>query len=418
LGNVYQNGTGVPVDYIQAREWYLKAASRGNSDAQNNLGNLYHDGLGVPQDYTQAAELYRKSADQGNPIAQSNLGNAYRDGKGVSADLAKAFELYSKSAAKGYDRGQTNLASLYDSGIFVQQDYAMALKWYREAAAQGFPNAQNALGAMYQQGHGVEKDSAQARDWYKKAAGQGFADAQKNLGELYRSGGKSPEELHEAVEWLQKAAMQGNVNAMVSLGIMYHLGQSVTKNYVVAYALYDKAYSGNKPEGKNALENREKVARLMFQPDIDAAQNLLREMGKEGNLLNAIDTYVKSRSTINAEKAISAIEHENIQDITAEQLFQLWERSSLNVLDNSVFNKPEQQSMLTQITVKMLGAYPGQCHDQFEMVSFLNSRQINPGAEIKNRSELWTLLACKSVKKFVVFEMGGKVLYTPYEFDN
>jgi TPR repeat protein/transglutaminase-like putative cysteine protease len=418
LGNMYQNGTGVPIDYVQAREWYLKAAASGNSDAQNNLGNLYNDGSGVPQDHAQAAELYRESADQGNAIGQSNLGNAYRDGKGVSADLAKAFDLYSKSAAKGYERGQTNLASLYDSGTFVKRDYDLAMKWYRAAAEQGYPNAQNALGVMYQLGHGVEKDNVQARDWYKKAAGQGLADAQKNLGELYRSDGKNPEDLREALEWFQKAAMQGNTNAMVSLGIMYHLGQSVAKNYVVAYALYDKANTDNTAEGKIALENRDKVAKLMFQSDIDAAQNLSREMGMPGNLLNAIDASVNKRETMNAEEAVSLIGHENAENIKADDFFRLWKRSSLSVLDNSVFTRSEQQTMLAQISIKMLGSNPGQCHDQFEMVSFLNSRQINPGAEIKNRSELWTLRGCKSVKKFVVFETAGKVLYTPYEFDD
>ena len=59
LGGMYDNGEGVPQDYVQAVKWYRLAAEQGNAMAQGILGNMYYRGQGVPQDYTQAVKWYR-----------------------------------------------------------------------------------------------------------------------------------------------------------------------------------------------------------------------------------------------------------------------------------------------------------------------------------------------------------------------
>ena len=35
LGLMYSNGEGVPQDYVKAREWYLKAADKGNAASRS-----------------------------------------------------------------------------------------------------------------------------------------------------------------------------------------------------------------------------------------------------------------------------------------------------------------------------------------------------------------------------------------------
>lgn len=65
-GVMYLNGTGVPADTAQARQWFEKAADAGLPDAQINLGDLYYAGKGVPQDYAKAFAWYQKAADQGD----------------------------------------------------------------------------------------------------------------------------------------------------------------------------------------------------------------------------------------------------------------------------------------------------------------------------------------------------------------
>jgi tetratricopeptide (TPR) repeat protein len=40
LGSQYENGVGVPQDYVKAREWYEKAADKGDAGAKKNLKRL------------------------------------------------------------------------------------------------------------------------------------------------------------------------------------------------------------------------------------------------------------------------------------------------------------------------------------------------------------------------------------------
>ena len=77
LGWLHQNGWGVPEDYVKAREWYEKAADKGDAGAMINLGSLYQNGQGVA------------------------LGSLYQSGQGVAQDYVKAREWFEKAADKG-----------------------------------------------------------------------------------------------------------------------------------------------------------------------------------------------------------------------------------------------------------------------------------------------------------------------------
>lgn len=98
LGYMYENGEGVPQDYVKAVEWYSKAADQGDGDGQFNLGVMYKNGEGVSQDYSKAFELYSKAADQGNGDAQYNLGAIYENGKKtIPQDKVRAKEYYKQA---------------------------------------------------------------------------------------------------------------------------------------------------------------------------------------------------------------------------------------------------------------------------------------------------------------------------------
>ena len=64
---------GVDQDYSKAKEYFLKAAEKGNSDALNNLGKMYDLGKGVEQNFAKAMEYYQKAAERGNPEAFYNI---------------------------------------------------------------------------------------------------------------------------------------------------------------------------------------------------------------------------------------------------------------------------------------------------------------------------------------------------------
>ena len=53
-------------------KWYRLAADQGLDLAQSNLGNMYDNGYGVPQDYIQAHMWFNLAAAQGNEDAIGN----------------------------------------------------------------------------------------------------------------------------------------------------------------------------------------------------------------------------------------------------------------------------------------------------------------------------------------------------------
>lgn len=59
LAIAYRDGTdGLPQNYKMARDWFGKSAIRKNAMAQLNLGKIYENGYGVPIDYVKAHMWY------------------------------------------------------------------------------------------------------------------------------------------------------------------------------------------------------------------------------------------------------------------------------------------------------------------------------------------------------------------------
>jgi TPR repeat protein len=54
-------------------QWYQKAASLGNDDAEYDIGILYANGWGVQSDMNQAKSWIKKAADAGNDNAKKWL---------------------------------------------------------------------------------------------------------------------------------------------------------------------------------------------------------------------------------------------------------------------------------------------------------------------------------------------------------
>ena len=75
---------------MKAREWFEKAADKGEATAMTSLGGVYAYGYGVAQDYGKAREWYKKAADRGDGDAMTSLGWAYENGYGGAQDYVKA----------------------------------------------------------------------------------------------------------------------------------------------------------------------------------------------------------------------------------------------------------------------------------------------------------------------------------------
>jgi TPR repeat protein len=66
-------------DYERAYQEWKAAADTGHAEAQFDLGVLYAKGLGVPRDQNQAANWYGKAASQGNAEAEFALAHRLDD---------------------------------------------------------------------------------------------------------------------------------------------------------------------------------------------------------------------------------------------------------------------------------------------------------------------------------------------------
>ena len=134
----------------------------------------------------------------------------------------------------------TSWGADFDKGLAAAQsgDFATALREWRPLAEQGIANAQFNLGLMYANGYGVPLDNKTAVKWYTLAAEQGHARAQ-NL-----------------------------------LGLMYALGEGVIQDNVYAHMWWNIAASSG---AKNAIGNRDIIAKRMTPPQLEKAQDLARE---------------------------------------------------------------------------------------------------------------------------------------------
>jgi TPR repeat protein len=289
-------------DYATALHVFKPLAIQGDAGAQFILGVMFEFGRGVPQNDKEAVKWLRLGADQGNANAQANLGTMYAEGQGVPQDYKEAVKWFRLAAGQGVAIAQTSLGTIYANGQGVPQDYKEAVKWFRLAADQGDDSAQHNLGLMYAEGQGVTQDYKEAVKWYRLGADQGNASAQSNLGLMYANGQGVPQDYKEAVKWYRLGADQGGDGAQSNLGLMYATGHGVVLSRVVAYALFNLSAANV----ANATTNRSLLTESMSTKEMEAAQALARELTKSGNLLKALDQYIKKPTVKEATKPVAS----------------------------------------------------------------------------------------------------------------
>ena len=108
MGQLYQEGTGVKLNFNTAAHYFQKAAEQDHAEALNILGVYYRFGIGVKKDEKKAEELLKKAVLKKNLNAFFNLGQLYADQKDylqswILSDLAVK-EINPKTERKKYDR--------------------------------------------------------------------------------------------------------------------------------------------------------------------------------------------------------------------------------------------------------------------------------------------------------------------------
>lgn len=212
LGELYNQGLGVPLNPVEAARWYRLAAERGEPHAMATLALMTVDGRGVPKapeagrawlekaaglgettacynlallllaeggeaDRARAAVLLRVAAEGEVGDAQHALGVLYANGGGgLPRDRAEAARLFLRAAKNGSLAGEVEWAIAQFNGDGTPKDETTAARQFRHAAGRGNAIAQNRLARLYWLGRGVARNPVEAAAWNIQASAQGLAD--------------------------------------------------------------------------------------------------------------------------------------------------------------------------------------------------------------------------------------------------
>jgi len=300
IGIMYHTVGNVRAEYyVQALKWYEKAKAKAKefAFAYRNIGLLYEDGLGVPKNYLEAAKHYQQAIDRGCAFAQQDLdrlfnkqdisseglnliGLMYGNALEISKNYTQALKWYEKSKAQGFAPAYRNVGCLYEHDAGISKSYPEAARHYQQAIDRGYAFAQqdldrlfnkqdisaedlNSIGLMYGMAMGVKGNYIEALKWYEKAKAKGSGAACRNVGcLLYECGLGIPKNYPEAARHYQQAIEKGFAEAQADLdrvfgkadiasedlnfiGAMYHRGVDVQANYVQAARWYEKAKTRN-----------------------------------------------------------------------------------------------------------------------------------------------------------------------------
>ena len=130
---MYEDGSGVELDFIKALDLYKRLADVNYEPAQHKFGDLYSNGIIVKEDDQIASEWYVKSYYNGN---NKSLDKIYELGVKAESKIGfwgnnkKMMPFYKKAADLGHELAQLKLASLYENE-FKGDSYIKAIEMYQ-----------------------------------------------------------------------------------------------------------------------------------------------------------------------------------------------------------------------------------------------------------------------------------------------
>jgi TPR repeat protein len=262
--------------YDVARANLEELSRRGFPQAQTKLGEMYQDGLGVPKDPAKALALYRQAEkNEQYPEAIIDIGKAYRTGEGVPQNTAKAREYFQRAERLGaadasvqlglleQDAGNYGAAeSLFRKGLAAgDMDALVALgklraaqgrpqeaeEFLKQALSNGNPNAWFTLGRL----HADQKQYARAQSDFEHALNDtGNLEAYLKIGDMQLAQGNA-----QAAEATYKSALaRGVKEADVRIGSMYR----VKGDYTQALIWYYRARADGVPGVEEKIAHAEK----------------------------------------------------------------------------------------------------------------------------------------------------------------
>jgi TPR repeat protein len=317
IGEMYEFGDGVWANRATALMWIRKAQAQ-NPHSAALIGAQYIDWPEATphgfrckgrQNVLKAIDWYRLSAEAGDSLAQTVLGELLVN-RGIYPAKGDAVESYYQEAARWLlsaadvsGQAALELGFLYAKGRGVPQSNEQSVRWYRRATELGV--GYDTLAGIYDQGILVPRDPTRAMELYHEAAPHSLPYTEGILLDLFQRqfGIPSFPTVRQKLDWYRAAANSGDLAAQAGLGLQYEYGNGVPRNWLVAYALYTLVARSSSPAKDQVPDFRyfaepQKVDAIRSSVGADVWK-LVDEMKKPGNLLNAIDEFVKLHPTRN-----------------------------------------------------------------------------------------------------------------------
>jgi TPR repeat protein len=223
IGQLFDQGLGVPTNPHEATAWYKAAAAHGDREGIFLYGLAKLTGNGIAQDRDGAAALFTKAAAMDDPDALYNLGVLALDTtKKKAPDFPKAADYFRRAAVLGSPDAAYSLALFYREGKGAPQDDVMAAQWMKQAADAGQVSAEVEYAIMLFNGVGVAKDEAAAASLFLKAAARNNIVAQDRAARLLVLGRGIQKDVVEAMKWHLLASAAGEKDAWLD-GILNSL---------------------------------------------------------------------------------------------------------------------------------------------------------------------------------------------------
>lgn len=188
------------------------------------LGERYEEGIGVGMDEVHARELYQRGCDGGEARACAMLGTLLAWGSSGVRDPERGFELVSRACDDGAPYGCARKGWMLMLGMGVQKSAKRRARGEQLLAAtceEGSVEACFLLGALLDGGPNViERDAPRAHELFVRSCDVGLRHACERLGGHHESGVVVSRDLTKATKLYDKACEAGSAVGCARAGIM------------------------------------------------------------------------------------------------------------------------------------------------------------------------------------------------------
>jgi len=248
LAKLYEAGTDVAKDLNKAFRWYLRAASKDNTEAQYRVGLCYEEGIGVEQDTSKALESYLQASAKDHVEAMKKVATYYESGDVVPRDVQKAIHYLERAWQMG--DGEALKRVLQHRGIVKGDgsELKTQLDIFIVLADSGDIEMQLKVGDALANGDGTKMDKKKAVEWYRRAADAGNVEAHMRLAACYENGDGVPINHEFMLRWFEKAASQNVTAAQLRVAQCYEEGKGTSRDTSKAFSIYKKLADDRVPE--------------------------------------------------------------------------------------------------------------------------------------------------------------------------